>query len=184
MNEARELDLQDRFINSKCAKYMLRAGQIEEAEKILALFTRKEVSAVQDLTDMQCHWFHIEEGYAYLRQKNYGKALKRFHVTQKIFDDIYDDQFDFHGYCLRKMTIRAYIKYVYCTFIILVDTYFDASFRMLRFEDNLRQHHYYITAAKGAVEAYLAIADKPKENNGLDESGKYSVYYVRMKIEY
>lgn len=115
MNEARELDLQDRFINSKCAKYMLRAGQIEEAEKILAMFTRKEVSAVQDLTDMQCHWFHIEEGYAYLRQKNYGKALKRFHVTQKIFDDIYDDQFDFHGYCLRKMTIRAYVKYVTCT---------------------------------------------------------------------
>ncbi|CDH51176.1 n-alpha-acetyltransferase auxiliary subunit-like [Lichtheimia corymbifera JMRC:FSU:9682] len=152
MNEARELDLQDRFINSKCAKYMLRAGQIEEAEKILAMFTRKEVSAVQDLTDMQCHWFHIEEGYAYLRQKNYGKALKRFHVTQKIFDDIYDDQFDFHGYCLRKMTIRAYVK-------------------MLRFEDNLRQHHYYVTAAKGAVEAYLAIADKPKESNGLDESG-------------
>lgn len=127
MNEARELDLQDRFINSKCAKYMLRAGQVEEAEKILAMFTRKEVSAVQDLTDMQCHWFHIEEGYAYLRQKNYGKALKRFHVTQKIFDDIYDDQFDFHGYCLRKMTIRAYVKYVSCitSSIFLWYTYFE-----------------------------------------------------------
>src|SRR5690606_15547617 len=32
MNEARELDLQDRFINSKCVKYMLRANKMEEAE--------------------------------------------------------------------------------------------------------------------------------------------------------
>lgn len=40
MNEARELDLQDRFINSKCTKYYLRNNQIAEAEKIIGLFTR------------------------------------------------------------------------------------------------------------------------------------------------
>jgi hypothetical protein len=40
MNEARELDLQDRFINSKCAKYYIRNDKIAEAEKILGLFTR------------------------------------------------------------------------------------------------------------------------------------------------
>ena len=110
MNEAREMDLQDRFINSKSAKYMLRANQIDEAEKTLALFTRKEVSVIQDLTDMQSQWFHLEEGYAYLRQKEYGMALKRFHTIEKIFDDIYDDQFDFHTYCMRKMTLRAYVR--------------------------------------------------------------------------
>jgi peptide alpha-N-acetyltransferase len=40
MNDARELDLQDRFINSKSAKYYIRNDKIEEAEKILGLFTR------------------------------------------------------------------------------------------------------------------------------------------------
>lgn len=40
MNEARELDLQDRFINSKSAKYYIRNDKIDEAEKILGLFTR------------------------------------------------------------------------------------------------------------------------------------------------
>lgn len=40
MDKARKLDLQDRFINSKCAKYMFRAGRIQEAEKIVCLFTR------------------------------------------------------------------------------------------------------------------------------------------------
>ncbi|KAI9268981.1 NMDA receptor-regulated protein 1-domain-containing protein [Phascolomyces articulosus] len=152
MNTARELDLQDRFVNSKCAKYMLRNNQVEEAEKTLALFTRKEVPATQDLVDMQCQWFNIEEGYAYLRQKEYGKALKRFHIIEKIYDDIYDDQFDFHTYCMRKMTLRAYVS-------------------LLRYEDHVRDHPYYLKAAKGAVESYLAIADKPSDSNGIDESG-------------
>ncbi|KAI9484379.1 NMDA receptor-regulated protein 1-domain-containing protein [Zychaea mexicana] len=152
MNDARELDLQDRFVNSKCAKYMLRANKVEEAEKTLALFTRKEVPAIQDLADMQCQWFNIEEGYAYLRQKEYGKALKRFHTIEKIYDDIFDDQFDFHTYCARKMTLRAYVS-------------------LLRYEDHIRDHPYYLKAAKGAVEAYLAIADKPSPSNGIDESG-------------
>ncbi|KAI9470966.1 MAG: NMDA receptor-regulated protein 1-domain-containing protein [Benjaminiella poitrasii] len=151
MNQAREMDLQDRFINSKCAKYMLRAGKIEEAERILSLFTRKDVTALQDLSDMQCQWFMVEEGYAYLRKKEYGKALKRFHTLDKFYSDYFDDQFDFHSYCLRKLTLRAY-----------VDT--------LRWEDKVKDHPFYLKAVKGAVEAYLAIADKPKETDEIDEA--------------
>lgn len=41
---------------------------------------------------------------------------------------------------------------------------------MLRFEDNIRGHAFYRKAAKGAVEAYLALADKPKNANGADEN--------------
>ncbi|KAL7330184.1 hypothetical protein PS15p_205159 [Mucor circinelloides] len=151
MNEAREMDLQDRFINSKCAKYLLRAGHIDEAERVLGLFTRKDVATVQDLTDMQCQWFMTEEGNAYLRKKDYGKALKRFHTLEKFYIDYFDDQFDFHSYCLRKLTLRAYVS-------------------ALRWEDKLRAHPFYLKAAKGAVEAYLALADKPKENVEIDEA--------------
>ncbi|ORZ01390.1 NMDA receptor-regulated protein 1-domain-containing protein [Syncephalastrum racemosum] len=143
VNDARELDLQDRFINSKCAKYMLRAGDIERAEQLMGLFTRKEVAPVQDLIDMQCQWFITEEAFAYLKKKDYGRALKKFHTIEKFYVDIFDDQFDFHTYCLRKMTLRSYVD-------------------MLRFEDHLRQHPYYMRAAQGAVEAYTALADKLK----------------------
>ncbi|GAA5798156.1 hypothetical protein HPULCUR_003556 [Helicostylum pulchrum] len=151
MNEAREMDLQDRFINSKSAKYMLRAGQIEEAERILGLFTRKDVNTIQDLTDMQCQWFMTEEGHAYLGKKDYGKALKRFHTLEKFYVDYFDDQFDFHTYCLRKLTLRSYVE-------------------TLRWEDKLRAHPFYLKAAKGAVEAYLAIADKPSDSDEFDEA--------------
>jgi peptide alpha-N-acetyltransferase len=40
MDEARSLDLQDRFLNSKCSKYMLRNNDVEAAEKTVALFAR------------------------------------------------------------------------------------------------------------------------------------------------
>lgn len=40
MSEARALDGQDRFLNSKNAKYFIRSDQVEEAEKVLGLFTK------------------------------------------------------------------------------------------------------------------------------------------------
>ncbi len=40
MNQARELDLQDRFVNSKSVKSYLRMDNVEEATKTIALFTK------------------------------------------------------------------------------------------------------------------------------------------------
>lgn len=40
LDEAQALDTADRYINSKCAKYMLRANLIKEAEDMCAKFTR------------------------------------------------------------------------------------------------------------------------------------------------
>lgn len=40
MNEARLLDGQDRFLNTKCAKYHLRAGMIDEAIQFFGMFTK------------------------------------------------------------------------------------------------------------------------------------------------
>lgn len=40
MDEARKLDLQDRFLNTKSAKYYLRDGQTDTASTLLGLFTK------------------------------------------------------------------------------------------------------------------------------------------------
>lgn len=40
MDEAQALDTADRYINYKCAKYMLRANMLQEAEEICSKFTR------------------------------------------------------------------------------------------------------------------------------------------------
>lgn len=43
IDEARRLDGQDRYVNTKSGKYRMRVGMIKEADDILALFTKVEV---------------------------------------------------------------------------------------------------------------------------------------------
>ena len=40
LNDARLLDGQDRFLNTKCGKYMLRAGMVDEANAVFGMFTK------------------------------------------------------------------------------------------------------------------------------------------------
>ena len=60
----------------------------------------------------------------------------------KHFDDFQEDQFDFHAYCVRKVTLRAYTE-------------------VLRFEDNLWGEDYYFIAADGIVRICLHLSDNP-----------------------
>ncbi|XP_043333661.1 N-alpha-acetyltransferase 16, NatA auxiliary subunit isoform X2 [Cervus canadensis] len=142
MDEAQSLDTADRFINSKCAKYMLRANMIKEAEEMCSKFTREGTSAMENLNEMQCMWFQTECISAYQRLGRYGDALKKCHEVERHFSEITDDQFDFHTYCMRKMTLRAYVD-------------------LLRLEDILRRHGFYFKAARSAIEIYLKLYDNP-----------------------
>lgn len=91
---------------------------------------------------MQCIWFLTESAESYLRQHQVGLALKRYQTLWKIFDDWTEDQFDFHSFSLRKGQIRAYID-------------------MLKWEDTLRAHPFFMRAALGAIKTYLYLADNP-----------------------
>lgn len=58
------------------------------------------------------------------------------------FTEIIEDQFDFHTYCMRKLTLRSYVD-------------------LLRLEDVLRAHPFYEKAAFCAIRVYLRLFDKP-----------------------
>ncbi|RPB00104.1 N-terminal acetyltransferase A, auxiliary subunit [Choiromyces venosus 120613-1] len=163
MNQARELDTKDRYINTKCAKYQLRNDRNEDALKTMSLFTRfltkrngvkndAHGGPLGDLLEMQCVWFITEDGESYLRQGNLGLALKRFHAMLKIFDDWTEDQFDFHSFSLRKGQIRAYVT-------------------MLRWEDTLRSHPFFVRAALGAIKVYTMLHDRPHLAHSLLSNG-------------
>ncbi|XP_068924748.1 N-alpha-acetyltransferase 16, NatA auxiliary subunit isoform X3 [Petaurus breviceps papuanus] len=150
MDEAQSLDTADRFINSKCAKYMLQANMVKEAEEMSSKFTREGTSAMENLNEMQCMWYQSECASAYQRLEKYGEALKKCHEIERHFFEITDDQFDFHTYCMRKMTLRAYID-------------------LLRLEDVLRKHAFYFKAARSAVEIYLKLHDNPLTNESKEQ---------------
>ncbi|XP_065201361.1 N-alpha-acetyltransferase 15, NatA auxiliary subunit [Planococcus citri] len=142
MDEAQALDTADRYINYKCAKYMLRANLLKEAEEICSKFTREGVSAMENLNEMQCIWFQTECALAYQRLEKWGEALKKCHEIDRHFSEIIEDQFDFHTYCMRKMTLRSYVG-------------------LLRLEDVLRSHPFYFRAAQCAIQVYLRLYDRP-----------------------
>ncbi|KAG0580042.1 hypothetical protein M758_4G144800 [Ceratodon purpureus] len=140
-DEARTMDLADRFLNSECVKRMLQADQVELAEKTAVLFT-KDGDQHNNLFDMQCMWYELASGDSHFRQGNMGKALKKYLSVEKHYNDMVEDQFDFHTYCLRKMTLRAYI-------------------RMLRFQDHLHSHRFFFRAATSAIRCYIKLHDSP-----------------------
>uniref|UniRef100_A0A8C6ZJJ8 N-alpha-acetyltransferase 16, NatA auxiliary subunit n=1 Tax=Nothoprocta perdicaria TaxID=30464 RepID=A0A8C6ZJJ8_NOTPE len=84
MDEAQSLDTADRFINSKCAKYMLRANMVKDAEEMCSKFTREGTSAMENLNEMQCMWFQTECAAAYQRLGKYGDALKKCHEVERV----------------------------------------------------------------------------------------------------
>ncbi|KAK3020555.1 hypothetical protein RJ639_047467 [Escallonia herrerae] len=140
-DEARCMDLADRYVNSQCVKRMLQADQIALAEKTAALFT-KDGDQHNNLHDMQ---YELASGESHFRQGDLGRALKKFLAVEKHYADITEDQFDFHSYCLRKMTLRAYID-------------------MLKFQDRLHSHAYFRKAAAGAIRCYIKLYDSPSKS--------------------
>ncbi|KAK9493678.1 NMDA receptor-regulated protein 1-domain-containing protein [Lipomyces doorenjongii] len=158
MTTARELDLQDRFVNTKAAKYLMRAGKNDEAVNVVSLFTKNDAhgKGVADLHEMQAMWFLSEQGEMFNRLGKIGLALKRFEAVKKIYDDWWGDQFDFHQYCVRRGTMRAYLG-------------------LLGWEETLYAEHYYTRAAFDAIQTYISLYDTPKsarvaaELEGLSE---------------
>lgn len=151
VEEAQSLDTADRYLNSKCAKYLLQANRMTEAQEMCSKFTREGVSASENLNEMQCMWYQNEAGRAYQRLEMYGEALKKCHEIDRHFAEITEDQFDFHTYCIRKMTLRAYVG-------------------LLRLEDVLKSHHFYFSAAKTAIEVYLRLYDNPLSDDDVSEN--------------
>merc|ERR1712061_145904 len=138
------MDLADRFLNTQCVRGLLRVDEVEAAMEKALMFSRSKEPDSPDasnLHDMQAMWFESAVGRSYFGQENYGKALKEFHETFKHFSDIAEGQFDFHNYCLRKTTLKAYVA-------------------MLRMQERLYSHKFYRRAAKDAIHIYLDLHDK------------------------
>ncbi|KAG7661509.1 uncharacterized protein J8A68_004968 [[Candida] subhashii] len=192
MNEGRELDLQDRFINSKCTKYYLRANRVDEAIDCISLFTKFDEGAVngcKDLHTMQVSWVLIESAEAYARlyheyqekEKSAGNlndegaeelqesvlykglALKRYMSIIKLYKIFYNDQFDFHSYCLRRGTPRDYI-----------DT--------IRWEDQIHATPIYTRALKGLSEIYFeAYEERATKNGEIQEDSSKKNHHKKKK---
>lgn len=208
VDEGRQLDLQDRFINCKTVKYYLRANDIDKAVEIVSLFTKNEnsVNGVKDLHIVEASWFIVEQAEAYYRLyldsmrkyellnkeladsndennedkdaknamtekiKTYkwecikykGLSLKRFVAISKFYQQFEDDKLDFHSYCMRKGTPRAYLD-------------------MLKWGDKIYTKPMYVRSMEGSSKIYFNIDDSLKEiQNAQSDNEDGSSTIVKM----
>jgi len=138
-DEARSMDLADRFLNCQAVKGFLRVDNVQQGmEKALMFSKEPDSPEAANLHEMQCMWYESAVGRSYVRQRNFGKALKKFNETFKHFNDIAEDQFDFHNYCLRKTTLKTYVA-------------------MLKMQEGLYAHKFYRRSAKDAIKVYIEL---------------------------
>ena len=82
--------------------------------------------------------------------------LKIIVAVIKHYEDFHEDQFDFHMYCIRKVTLRSYC-------------------RLLKFEDELWGLPHYGRAAEEVVRIHLRLVDDPNAcQSKEDEEPDYS----------
>ncbi|KAH0834787.1 NMDA receptor-regulated protein 1-domain-containing protein [Lanmaoa asiatica] len=142
MDDARRLDGQDRYLNTKSGKYRLRAGMIIEADDVLGLFAKEGSPPGLDLLEMQALHYLTEVGDAQRRLGKYHHALKTYYSIQKTFHNFREEQYDFHMYSIRINMLRSYLA-------------------MLGWEDRLPSHPGYIHAAVWSARIWILLYDDP-----------------------
>jgi len=83
-------------------------------------------------------------------------------AVEKHFEDFHEDQFDFHAYCIRKSTFRAYRDF-------------------LKWEDKVWAHELYCNASEAIVGIYLHLNDHPTTENGDEPEELASMSAVDRK---
>lgn len=166
MDQCRSLDLQDRYLNNKATKYFLRNDDYDAGSATIAMFTKhdSEGDVQKTLYDLQCSWYELEVSDCFARQHKWALALKRLAGIRQHFLDQYDDIFDFHSYCFRKTTLRAYLDEL---------SALDSSFG----------HKRYQRALQAAVKIYLHLVDAPEDVDGLGHLSAADRKKERAKIK-
>uniref|UniRef100_S4RLR8 N-alpha-acetyltransferase 15, NatA auxiliary subunit a n=1 Tax=Petromyzon marinus TaxID=7757 RepID=S4RLR8_PETMA len=142
LRQALGLEPGDRFLQVKRIKYLLRAGLVTQA-LLNCIQKWQESGFVQEGPgEPQPLWFLLALAEAYWRQGRHRDALRVCRQVEKHFNDVAASQLDFHTYCLRRATLRAYAG-------------------MLRTSTALRGHPASVRAARTAVRCCLGLHDRP-----------------------
>lgn len=145
-DKARVLDLQDKYLNGKCAKYQFRAGLIEQGEATMQLFYKPTTVNDTFLTalESQCAWYEREVGDAFFKKGDYISALQNYLMYEKHHQNNHEELLDFHAYVFRRCNMRAW---------------FDVMSR----DDGLDSNKFFLLLCPRIIKTYLKIHELGQE---------------------
>lgn len=144
---ARQLDLQDKYLNSKAAKYFFRDNQIEKAEATMQLFYKAPtVPGDTYLTalESQCSWYEVEVGEAFYRRGDCISALQNLLMFEFQHRQNICELNDFHNYVFRRNTMRAW-------------------FNVIDSQDHMERNKFFLRFCPGLVRTYMKIDELGEE---------------------
>lgn len=174
IDQGRQMDLQDRFVNSKTVKYYLRANNIDKAMELISLFTKLDNDAIngcKDLHTMQVNWFLTESAEAYSRlYHQYQEELNALpeDADEETVNDL-KEKIDIN----KGLAIKRFLAVVKI-FGIFVNDQFDFHSYCLRrgtprhyvqtikWEDEVHSTPIFVRVIKGLSKIYFEIYEEQK----------------------
>jgi peptide alpha-N-acetyltransferase len=141
MDEARKLDLADRYVNNRAAKYAARAGHVTLARELVAMFVRPEHHVDAHLTEMQAAWYCLEMGKGFAALGNYPRALHLLTRVDAFADEAVSDQAEYANYAFRLSAMSTFIDLVKST-------------------TQRRKTRECLEASLAAIDCWIALADR------------------------
>jgi len=151
--EARKLDLADRYLNAHSSKYIFKADDPKKAEDTMRMFSREDDNGQINVHDMQTMWYEIHCGKAHYRLGNYRDSLKQFAYIEKHTEQMMEDCYDFHYYSFKKVTIYYYTQ-------------------MLQFQDNIHAGKWPVRGCMGAFRIISKLQNMIKSDPKIVEETK------------
>ncbi|RNF06493.1 putative N-acetyltransferase subunit Nat1 [Trypanosoma conorhini] len=146
-DKARQLDLQDKYLNGKAAKYFFRANHIAEAEERMQMFYKASAApgdTYLTALESQCAWYEREVGDAFYRKGDYISALANYLMYEEHHTRNHAELLDFHNYVFRRCTMRAW-------------------FDVLARDDDLNGNKFFLKLCPRIVRTYLKVYEEGEE---------------------
>jgi len=143
MDYARSLDTADRYLNTKCVRYALRALRMKEAEEMVVLFLKKS-EGTKALQSLQVMWYQLHKAEGHLKLREYGPAIRQYQNVYGHFETFWKNMTDFHRYSYRKCAIQGYLH-------------------LLEWEFTLRDHPFFLRAAGQALRCWFDVMKLRKQ---------------------
>lgn len=144
---ARQLDLQDKYLNSKAAKYFFRDNQVEKGESTMQMFYKAPVvegDTYLTALESQCYWYEREVGEAFYRKGDYVSALQNLLMFERHHEQNHCELSDFHNYVFRRNTMRPWFDVLEC-------------------DDKMDRNKFFLTFCPALVRTYMQVHAKGAE---------------------